>query len=229
MKNYTVIFFSFLIILGLGLQCKKDGMVENQQQYTVKGRLLNSCDDQTPSIDKELLSLRSFCVYCTIGLDLGPITINDDGTFEFKYKHSSINKNLELFSNKHYDLVLGIPINQNIDLGNVYIKNNMYAIVKTSPRRITSAADTLFYNLKDYQRDNVPIEYAIGPFAENQIIDTIFFHAFQIYDSTCLDKDWWVNTNANLQYSLGKNDSTTTLSKILKPCDQSGEFEVIIH
>jgi hypothetical protein len=227
MKNYTIIFFSFLIILGL--QCRKDDMIENQQQYTVKGRLLNSCENPTPSLDNELLSLRSICAFCTIGFELVPITVNEDGTFEFKYKHSSINKNLGLFSYKYYDLVLGIPVNQNIDLGNVYLKNNLYAIVKTKPKRITSKADTLFYNPQDYRGNKLPIEYAIGPFSENQIIDTLFFHSFQIYDSTYLDKDWWLKTNANLQYAIGKNNNVLTLSKVLKPCDQSSEFEVIIR
>jgi hypothetical protein len=232
-KKNLLLTFSLFILLGI--QCKKDEEIINQQQYTIKGKLLTACDSLIPVTDFNLF-ISSLGYWTITGLEVGPIITQVDGSFEFIYKHTKFTKSLLLSARgntgyTYQNLILGIPVNQNIDIGNVYIKNNMYAVINIKTEKITSASDTLFYNLKDYRENIISNNYAVGPFIDNQQIDTIIFQSVQIYDNVTLDDEWlrWGKHNAYLQYSVGKNDSITTLSKVLKPCVMSDKFEVIIR
>jgi hypothetical protein len=233
MKKILILIFSLFMITGI--QCKIDTEVENQQQYTIKGKLINDCENTSP-IKDFYLHISSIGYVTITGLEVGPVITQADGSFEFKYKHTKFTKNLLLNANgnagsTYQDFMVGIPVNQNIDIGDVYMKNNMYAVIKIKTERITSSADTLFYNLNDYRNNKSSINYVVGPFIDNQLIDTLVFYSVQIYDNTNLDYEWYRRTkyNAYLQYSVGKNDSITSLSKVLKPCDMSDQFEVIIR
>jgi hypothetical protein len=227
--------YTLSLFLTVGIQCKKDEEIINQQQYTIKGKLLNSCDSLIPVTDFNLFI--SSLGYRTITeLEVGPVPTQADGSFEFTYKHTKFTKSLLLSARgntgyTYQNLILGIPVNQNIDIGNVFIKNNISAVINIKTKRITSDADTLFYNLKDYRENIISNNYAVGPFIDNQQIDTIIFQSVQIYDNVTLDDEWlrWGKHNAYLQYSVSKNDSITTLSKVLKPCVMSDKFEVIIR
>ena len=80
-----------------------------------------------------------------------------------------------------------IPIKENVDVGDIYLKDNYFALLKLSVNRPTSELDTIFYDwwgyktvgsksVKDYRR------FKVGPFSDGQILDSIVFRNFMVYD-----------------------------------------------
>jgi hypothetical protein len=177
--NKTTIYIH-LIILAFVLLF--NGCV-GDDKFTIKGKLLTSCERPEPASGYQLLLTFNYGVNSKF--EQIATTTNTDGSFEFTYEKKFPHG--EMFINGRQSNGLGtinylngIPVGRNLDIGNLYSGINSCALIKIKTIRQTSQKDTVFYNKVAGQ--NIFKNYITGPFDDGQILDTLFYRNVQFYD-----------------------------------------------
>lgn len=224
-----------IIILGFGFmmtQCQKDVMVINQTHYTVKGKFVKSCNEPIP-FDIKTITLDGFCyAFGTISTEANVKirNINQDGTFEITYQYINSKNNLNLVTNNRIVsggiLLFGIPVNTNVNVGAVYIQNNHSAVIKLNAESTITELDTFYYQMEDNLTRETKYDFAVGPLALGQIIDTLYYTKPQVFNKTIIDNQCYLNSNATLRYKIGLNGTVKTVNALVEPCVLSNILEI---
>ncbi|MDP3928061.1 MAG: hypothetical protein Q8R57_03475 [Bacteroidota bacterium] len=151
------------------------GCKSEEETYTITGKIVKSCDYPTPvsNLSFELWyysdSKRNDALKASGVTDI-------DGNFSIQYTSTpnGFNSRMELITSNgpfgQKPILSRIPQNKNMAIGNIYTDTNYYMIVKIKTENNFSDLDTLYYNIiKPYGQ----YDFLIGPFYNNQIIDTI--------------------------------------------------------
>jgi hypothetical protein len=176
--KYHVVLILFFVSTALFYGCKKNN---EKREYTIKGRVVQSCFDSTPAS-----SLNLILQYSGSGVSgaktfvAGSATTDKDGYFTLTYE------NIEQTITGMYltrDVSFGqspilwdIPVNTDLQIENIYrniIINRIYKIKVGS--KITSIYDTIMYNAGSITK------FVIGPFFDNQIVDSLLLNSLQVY------------------------------------------------
>jgi hypothetical protein len=177
---------------------------ENEDKvYTITGKVVTSCDNPVPvaNLPFELWyysdSKRDSKQHATGVTD-------EKGYFSVQYTQTNggFNSSLELilangpFGQK--PLLSKIPQNQNLNIGNIYTDTNFYLLVKIITTRSFTVNDTLFYiaGTKDYKS-------LVGPFANEQIIDTISVSRFDGWSYYGEKNTPYRGSNIKYKYLIG--------------------------
>jgi hypothetical protein len=221
-KNLLIV-----VLIGLVTGCKDT----SSSSYTLKGKLLKSCANGQP--------IRNF------KLDLvtqdkpvkSPVIVSavTDVNGEFQFTYSTLYGNL-CVQGTHIDgqgnqvYLSGIPVNQNINAGEIYADSNFYFIVKINPLRQTSSADTIYYHQTvDSQIHAMSFARKIcGPFSVGQIIDTMVMGNSQFYDIANESK-YQYKTQEYYQWKLGHTGKTQITGGIFPPCFKYNSFTIDIQ
>ncbi|HYG14877.1 MAG TPA: hypothetical protein VEC12_03920 [Bacteroidia bacterium] len=206
---------AILFIVAAATACKKDG-----DRHTVKGRLLNSCDDPTP--------LRGFTVYlyndyrnllnrwCNQG-QIATATTNENGEFELSYEKTCSNGDISLQydinSISYGSLVYNIEPNKSTELGDIFRKNNGPFQVKIKTNQPYSNNDTLFYGIRPHILDST-YKFITGPFTDGQLVDNYLITVWRIHNRSA-------ETNHLFRWVLksGKNSFKDELQEAyIDPC-----------
>ncbi len=177
----TLIICLIITITG----CKKESADE---QYTVRGRVVVSCDDLSPVKNYEVYLYNDYKRItpnsCKAG-ELGRAITDENGNFEITYTSTCWKGELILrydFDNFSYrNLVIDMSANKNYDLGNLYQENNGFYTYKVKTNTLYTNEDTLFYDIK-YKSTPIIIDsttwvfdstykMVTGPFINNMTID----------------------------------------------------------
>jgi hypothetical protein len=152
--------------------CKK--IIKNDKKYTVEGRLMYNCE--TPVSDIELSFSQGDPGIIGLKKPLFLI-VKTDGEGYFKAVYNGKDANGSDFTiRKSGTIMEGIPIHQNIDLGNVYYDIPSFSfIVRLEVEQPYTDQDTLLYYDWNYPQNGAEHwgEKISGPF-ENSIIDTVW-------------------------------------------------------
>ncbi|HYG16425.1 MAG TPA: hypothetical protein VEC12_11780 [Bacteroidia bacterium] len=165
---------AILFIVAAATACKKDG-----DKYTVKGRLLKSCDNPVP--------VKNFTVYlyndyksssntCNSG-QIATATTNENGEFELSYEKTCSSGKISLEYDVSFSstaLVDGIEPKKDYDLGDIYKMDNGFYTVKIKTNQAYTSSDTLFYDITNKGPNDSNYQYVIGPFVDGATMDTLF-------------------------------------------------------
>jgi hypothetical protein len=118
---------SIILIIYVVLFCGCE-RINNDKEYTIKGQLLQSCDNPIPVSGVKLIL--DYDCDCNASKILTETFTDANGKFEFKYK-SVLGNDIIISGSqpngggtKNY--LFGIPINKDLDIGNLFNPN--YAI-----------------------------------------------------------------------------------------------------
>ncbi|HYG15979.1 MAG TPA: hypothetical protein VEC12_09520 [Bacteroidia bacterium] len=177
MKLLVIIAIGFFLLLG-SASCKLDieELLDSDEFFTIKGRLLKSCDDRTPLAHK---NMRIDAVRDILFKDvIVPETHTDaDGFFTFRYENEGHTPFLTLsirekatngiVTNK--DLITQIPVFQNIELGDIFFNPEKPFVFELKTGAAFSSNDTLFYHrpLDKYFRRVT--KFITGPFTNGHV------------------------------------------------------------
>jgi len=173
-----------LLLTGLSIACLfLSNCKDLKKNYSVKGRLLHSCDNPVPVKDfkVDLYNTHHRCE----GVIQSAYT-NADGNFLLDYDATCSDNFNELIL--QYDvsfssakLVQKIKINQNEDLGDIYLKDNGWYEIKIKTNHLYTLADTLFYNITGGgSGDNFDYLFVTGPFKDGQKVNTLYKTVYKI-------------------------------------------------
>ncbi|HYG14878.1 MAG TPA: hypothetical protein VEC12_03925 [Bacteroidia bacterium] len=139
-----------LLLTGLAMACLfLSNCKDLKKNYSVKGRLLHSCDNPVP--------VKNFSIHLDKGGggckgEIQRVTTNNNGDFMFDYDATCTSPTG--FITLGYDvsfsssiLVGQIRENENEDLGDIYLKDNGFYIIKIKTNQPYSSSDTLFYDI----------------------------------------------------------------------------------
>lgn len=192
---------SIILIMYVVLFC---GCERINKEYTIKGQLLKSCDNLTP-IENVKLILDYDC-NCNASKILTETFTDANGKFEFKYK-SVLGNDIVIRGKQPNGLgtvnyLFGIPINKDLDIGTLYKDSSFFAILKIVQKRQSTYNDTIFYDV--FRSANFR-KFVVGPFVENQILDTIAFRTTQFFDKINDRRIYSNNGSPSYTYKIGKN------------------------
>lgn len=223
MKKITTIIL-FLVFYTITMSsCKQ---VNEKQEYTIKGTLLQSCENSLPVGGIRLIL--DYDCDCNASKILAESFTDVNGKFEFKY--STVPGNDIIISGiqpngggtKNY--LFGIPINKDLDIGNLYSNDNFFAIVKLNVLRSTNSFDTLFYDLFGSGNYRKTI---IGPFTNGLALDTLVFRNTQFYDVNN-ERIYISNSSASYSYKVGANGNTNFAGGMFQTCLKYNYFTIEI-
>lgn len=220
MKNIIVIICIAASAFTIN-SCKKD---DEKKEYTITGRIVQSCDNPTP-VNNQSFKLKYLAAKALLGRPMvheaGSCTTDKDGYFTITYvniKQDDIN--LELIQDVGFGqntVFSGIPQNTDLNVKDIYLKVPIYQIYKIKLSGIsTSKSDTLIYEIGGQHDKNI-----IGPFLENQILDTILFYSIHSYKSLSQPYSFtwrfsssknWTRTITNATLCNKYNDAIIDLS-----------------
>jgi hypothetical protein len=221
-----VIIVSSIMLLN---SCQKD---ENEGKFTIKGKLLNSCDKPEPVNGHQIFLEFSYGInnkYEQIAA-----TTLADGSFELKYEKKNAMGEMTISGRQTngsgtLNYLFGIPIGRDLDIGNLYLSNNFTAFVRINTKRNTSMSDTLYYK----RGKNFVFETSlIGPFNQNQIIDTLVFRNTQFYDIDNISAYRGDGSfpSFNYPYKIGLNSKESFASNnLFQPCSNQNFYNLIIE
>ncbi|MCE3279398.1 MAG: hypothetical protein K0S44_1589 [Bacteroidetes bacterium] len=149
------------------LSCKKE---EEMPAYTITGNLRENCG--SPPLSGAYLEL--FQDGSSLGTSKSQnvnTTTDNNGHFSFTYKNSSSLPLLLRYgtASSSRRILIGIPAEKNIDLGDIYVNNKVTIILKLNTSTVYSTADTLYYAIGEivgYKTLPAPLT--------NGIIDTFY-------------------------------------------------------
>jgi len=170
MKNTTSIFLILAFFVIMLSNCKRD----DSQVYTISGKVVKSCDNPIP-ISNLAFELWYYSDGKRDNANKGSGVTDANGNFSINYTSTpgGFNSRLELItSNGPYGqkpLLSKIPQNRNIYVNHVYTDTNFFMVVKIATEKSYSDKDTLFYSVSNAGK----FKFIIGPFSNNQHIDTV--------------------------------------------------------
>ena len=153
-----------MLIIATFNTCKHD-----DTYYTVKGRILNSCNG-VPFANQEIALKQSSSLSGRGGV-LNTTSTDANGYFTFTYNSSDCIDGENMSINCSGPIIEYIPTQQNIEIGTFFsygIANFTISLVTSRP---FTSADTLYYTNYVYPLSN-PARIKIGPFT-NQVLDSI--------------------------------------------------------
>jgi hypothetical protein len=180
-KTRSIFTIITIMIFALFLSnCRKD----NGEKFTIRGKLLNSCDNPEPVGGHQLFLEFSYGInnkYEQIAA-----TTSADGSFEFTYEKKNAMREMTISGRQAngsgtLNYVFGIPIGRNLEVGNIYSESNFYRVITIKSIRVTSKEDTIYYGLNNR---GIFTKLITGPFNQNQIIDTLNGRTPHFYDLT---------------------------------------------
>jgi hypothetical protein len=165
--NKQYFFIIYVAILFLMPSCKKE---EEMPAYTITGTLRENCG--SPPLAGAYLELFQDVTPGGISKSQTLYTNTDNnGHFSFTYKDNT-SIPLSLFygtATSSSKILMGIPAEENIDLGDIYVNNKVTIILKLNTSTVYSSADTLYYAIGEivgYKTLPAPLT--------NGIIDTFY-------------------------------------------------------
>jgi len=202
MLSNTKLFLIITTVILLVNGCK-----DADEEYTIKGRVVKSCDDQEP------ISNLSFELWFdddgTRGSQKLANGITDQmGSFSINYKsvNGAFNSSLDILTkNGTYGmkpLLSKIPQNKSIDVGNIYVDTNYFIIVRLKTSKSYTSNDTLFYSIASKSNQ---YKHVIGPFINNQVIDSISLFRFDGWSYYGQSNTPYRGSNIPFIYLLGIN------------------------
>lgn len=202
----------FTVILFVGC----NPFNEDNKEYSIKGTLLQSCDNPTPVTGVKLIL--DYDCNCSSSKILQEVYTDSEGKFEFNYKTVAGNdiviRGTQANGGGTKNYLFGIPINKDLDIGNLYNNDNFFAIVKLEVSRPTSLNDTLFYD--EYGAGNFR-KSLLGPFNNGLILDTLRYRNAQFYDLD--NKQYYKNiSHAFYSWKIGKRGVYNSIWTLHKPC-----------
>jgi hypothetical protein len=168
MKRSVV--FIIILITWVFFSCEK----ENQTVNTVKGRLLNTCEDAMP-MGARVLKLKTVdnaCYPFSGRIQKDTCMTDDAGYFQLQYSHLKSCEWLTKLEIEHPGWIGGVPLaiclpkNENVDMGNVYLRNKGDLVVTIHP-----GANS--YTDQDTLRIAEQEIRIAGPFTQTFVLDTI--------------------------------------------------------
>jgi hypothetical protein len=160
---------------------------------TISGKVIQSCDDNTPVTNLEIY-LKGDQHVNEFGCNpkyFSAIT-DSEGKFTFQYNLKELCKpGMTLFiacdyQNTFKSLLGDLPRNQKEHNQNdpsiykdviVYYKNTNLHVARLKSNKSYSEADTVFYDLGFGRHGELTYKFTVGPFVDNQIIDTFISHS----------------------------------------------------
>ncbi|HYG16196.1 MAG TPA: hypothetical protein VEC12_10630 [Bacteroidia bacterium] len=196
-----------LLLTVITGSCKKDKV------FHVKGRVLDGCNG-TP-VEGAILNLNGsddqkeylFPDMCKDDKVAANAITDANGEFIIRYDEvcevwslaldifkKSGNANLQ-------QLVLSVPVNKDVDLGDLNIQNSISCAVSIATDTSYSASDILVFNIRPKvssgQRDST-FKSVSGPFADNQVVDTLIIPASVLISSDSADVTYkWLLKNGS--------------------------------
>lgn len=189
-----------IVLLTTFSNCKKDS-----DRYTVKGRLLKSCDDPTPVPYAEIYlynDYKSTAQTCNSG-EIARGTTNENGEFELGYNRACADGIVGLgydisFSTAY--VAVAMKSNRDYDLGDIYKKDNGFYLFKIKTNHPYTDKDTLFYNITPILLDST-YKFIVGPFTDGQAVDSFKTTVSKIVnptqDSRSLQTYWRLKSGKN--------------------------------
>jgi len=163
MKNINIFFLLAAVLLFTS--CTK----EPGAQYTIKGKLLKSCDNSAPVVGQNLV-LEKYDKDNGKTEIISSATTDENGAYSLSYsavgKKSYVNLNV-LPQSGLGSYLENIPIDEDMDI-NIYARDNYFYIIKIKTDKPYTNQDTLFY-----MQSAIENGYIVGPFTDNQVLDTI--------------------------------------------------------
>jgi hypothetical protein len=186
----------FLCILFMATKCPKDKERESNKKFNIHGILLKTCSNPD-GVSGRNLELWYYGTASGEDFLKGTATTDENGEFSFSYFETtnSVNSSLSIIEPValgQKTWVSNIPQNKNIDVGGVYTDTNFFVIAKVRTAKSYTNQDTLFYYL-----DNSVKHMIVGPFHNEQILDTLIsYHikrwAFGVTDPTYSYNTRWM-------------------------------------
>ena len=179
---YIILAFSFLLFTD----CRRE------RSWIIKGRLLESCDNPVPVVGHPLFIRSSHSI-------VNPIIETDhEGKFSLPYEldYRQV-EYLELKSNLNFKTyVIGLPKKENINVGDVYLNDNYSFVVNVFVEKLTSNNDTIYF---DHNIHTGYGKFVVGPFKNNQTIDTLVIRTTKFHDLDYFSK----RSDKRSMFSLG--------------------------
>lgn len=242
MKQILTKAYVFILSALLITSCKKK---EENEQFTVKGKILVSCDDNRPVKNFEIYLYNDYKAViannCPKG-ELGRAITDEDGNFEITYKTTCWKGELILrndYDNFSYrNLVVDIGANKDYNLGSIYKENNGFYAYKIKTNTMYSDKDTLYYDIK-YKSNPIVIDsttwvfdstykYITGPFINDMLVEygqTTVPHIAK--ENSRYKKDQiitrWVLKNGNTIHAIERNQKG-----YIEPCKKFSDVILYI-
>jgi hypothetical protein len=218
----TLISISFAIFLN---NCSKD----NEEKFTIRGKLLNSCDKPEPVSGHQIFLGFSYGINNKYE-SIGAIT-NADGSFELTYEKKNAMGEMAISGRQGNGLgtrnyLFGIPIGRDLEVGNLYIENNFFAIIRVNTKRVTTSNDTIFYSLIAGTNDFS--KFLVGPFTDNQLFDTAIYHNAQFFDLD-MEKNYQSKSHAYFPWKLNTTGKIKEIWALHEPCKKYNYYDLLIE
>lgn len=102
--------------------------------------------------------------------------------------------------------MIGIPLKENVDVGDIYLKDNHIATLQIASKRITDKQDTIYFAFSGYRGNQKFYKKNIsGPFSNGQIIDSVKIRKPRVYDSVIFP---YLNTSYGYDYRVNQKDTS---------------------
>lgn len=228
--KHVIVISLILSITFIGSSCNKD---EEKKDYTITGRIVQSCSNPVPVANKTLQLLYHGTHPNQIHsktYNKGSVTTDANGNFNITYSGESRGSSEVLGLVEEvgagYSTVIGsIPLNKNINTGDVYYKSKITMVYKIKLLGTSTNADTILYD----GGSALDRKTVIGPFYNNQVLDTFEFYTFQWfkngvigstddYSFTWMPKNAksWTDVNATYNFCSQSNDAIIDLDNPAK-------------
>lgn len=161
-----LVIYSVIIIFTL-TSCQKCKTDKNTPKYTISGRMMQNCTipyaNQTVRLDQEV---------ATTGNSGGIlVTGSTDSNGNFSLEYIPENSGSIILRNSNDDVITKIPIEQTINLGEIYINTYSNFVFKLQVNNSYTSLDTLFYTNYVFPITTNAKKIA-GPF-QNMTLDSI--------------------------------------------------------
>ncbi|MDP3928060.1 MAG: hypothetical protein Q8R57_03470 [Bacteroidota bacterium] len=194
---------------------------EDTETITIKGKLLKSCENPSPLVGHALVLTYSYNVNGKE--DVIQSVTNSNGSFEFKYEKKVVMSNLALREDQtigygYFTYLNNIETKKNLDIGTLYNNDFLLVKIRINAQRVTSIEDTIYYDFKSNKFN----KFIVGPFIENQLLDTIFGRTTMEYNKLNKHKfdipySWKLGLSGKVQY---------VYSDSLFPCSKENYLDI---
>ena len=191
-----------------------------KKTFTLKGRLLKSCDNPVPVEDYYLYMVSENKRY---GSHSARTSI--EGNFIIQYDEGhNLGSEAFIFSSQNGPLLEGIPTRQDLDLGDIYLTDRYFALVQIFVQRSTSVEDTIYYEYLSWLGYNKSI---VGPFQDEQIIDSVQLYGIPVYDTIKFNK----KPQGGYMFKTRYNNKDTSTKGIgnFEVCRRDNVFDIILR
>lgn len=214
MKRITQILI--LVSLFLFSDCRRE------KSWIIKGRLLESCDNPIP------VSGRLLYISSSKSISNPVVQTDDEGRFSLPYELDYRQIEFIKLRDENKIYLVGIPKKENIVVGDLYSKDNFFALLKLQVNRATSVEDTIYYDYLGYRGAMRNYrKFKVGPFTDGQVIDSVVFFDQDVYDSVLYNLGNFSRYIYKIGYH-GKDLAGVGTEKHLKACHKHNVYQLRI-